>query len=98
MPNIRKHLAQLIAALILTAAGAACNMPLSGTAPPASTPASTPQPPTSAPAAPGPPPPPAASATPEPVATPTVSPLRPAQEEAILILEPGPGSRIRMAS
>jgi hypothetical protein len=78
--------------LILAAAGAACNMPLSGTAPPAPTLVSTPAPATSAPAAPT--SPPAASATPEPVATPTVVPLRPAREEAILILEPGPGSRV----
>jgi len=94
MPSVRKHLPRLTAALILAAAGAACNMPLSGTAPPAPTPVSTPAPATSAPAAAAPTSPPAASATPEPVATPTVMPLRPAREEAILILEPGPGSRV----
>ena len=94
MPSVRKHLPRLTAALILAVAGAACNMPLSGTAPPAPTPVSTPAPATSAPAAAAPTSPPAASATPEPVATPTVMPLRPAREEAILILEPGPGSRV----
>jgi len=94
MPSVRKHFPRLTAALILAAAGAACNMPLSGTAPPAPTPVSTPAPATSAPAAPAPTSLPDASATPEPVFTPTVLPLRPAQEEAILILEPGPGSRV----
>ena len=94
MLSLRKHLPQLTAALILTAVGAACNMPLSGTAPPTPTPVSTPAPATSAPAAAGPTILPDASATPEPVATPTVLPLQPAQEEAILILEPGPGSRV----
>jgi len=94
MPSVRKHLPRLTAALILTAASAACNMPLSGTAPPAPTPVSTPAPATSAPAAASPTSPPIASATPAPAATPTGRPLRPAQEEAILILEPGPGSRV----
>src|SRR3990172_2392253 len=96
MPNHRKHLPRLIAALVLAAAGAACNMPLSGTAPPAPSPMPTPVPPTSAPAAAaptaaGPTSPPSASATPD---APIPSPGAPAGEEAILILEPGPGSRV----
>jgi hypothetical protein len=94
MPSVRKHIPRLTAALILTAASAACNMPLSGTAPPAPAPVSTPATATSAPAAAAPTSPPIASATPAPAATPTELPLRPAQEEAILILEPGPGSRV----
>jgi hypothetical protein len=96
MPSIRKHIPQLSAALILAAAGAACNMPLSGTAPPAPTPVATPVPPTSAPAAAA---PTAAAPTSPPIASATSEapiplPGAPAGEEAILILEPGPGSRV----
>jgi len=98
MSSVREHLPRLTAALILAAAGTACNMPLSGTAPPAPTPVSTPAPATSAPAAAAPTSPPIASATPALAATLAATaaglPPRPARDEAILILEPGPGSRV----
>jgi hypothetical protein len=80
--------------LTLAAACTACNLPTAVTAPTAIPAQPTPAPATSVPAAAAPTSPPIASETPAPAASPTRLPLRPAQEEAILILEPGPGSRV----
>ena len=94
MTNARKHLPRLTAALTLAAACTACNLPTAVTVPTAIPAQPTPAPATSVPAAAAPTSPPIASETPAPAASPTRLPLRPAQEEAILILEPGPGSRV----
>jgi hypothetical protein len=95
MPNMRRRLPRLSAALLLLTT--ACNLP-SAAAPTATTaPAPLPQPTTQpAPAQPTSSPVPAATAAQPaaPTETAAAQPPRTGPEEAILILEPGPGSRV----